>query len=202
MDGRIPASELRALFQKLRDIGPADILCPASHPSTLPEMALFGPSSCIGRFVYYKTGEDDMGPIPASFTPLPSETSLSWYHAHGRGRNGKTLNIKLHYPNNAVGPIISAQCLIISYDKVIMICKTTALTDPAVEIISTDHWLHAMDTQTYPHPQAARIRPQCRDVACVNYYRGRKDYYHCPHWLRSDLDNGQSSDILSTSSGE
>ena len=189
-DGRIPSPELRALFQKLRSLGPADTLCPASHPDALPEMMLFGPSTRIGHFVYYKTGEDDkIGPLPAAFPPLPSESSLVWRHRYGSGRNGKKLSIRPHYPVDAVDTVISSQCLAISYEKDIMICRTAAMTDFTIRIIPTDDWLHAMDTQTYPHPQASHIRPKCTDVACVNYYRRRKDYYFCPTWHRSDLVN-------------
>jgi hypothetical protein len=43
------------------------------------------------------------------------------------------------------------------------------------KIDSTEQWLHAMDANTYPHPQAPGIRPQYRTIDCVNYYRNRKD---------------------------
>ena len=66
------------------------------------------------------------------------------------------------------------------------------MTDPALKIIPTDHLLHAMDTQTHPHPQASHIRPQCRDVACVNYYQRRKDYYFCTAWCNSNFDHEHS----------
>ncbi|KAF1365836.1 hypothetical protein EJ07DRAFT_150326 [Lizonia empirigonia] len=57
-----------------------------------------------------------------------------------------------------------------------MICKTTALIDPSVKIIPTDHWLHAMDIDSYPHPRGRSVRPQCTpcsvftvpDHACLN----------------------------------
>jgi hypothetical protein len=181
VDGRIPAPELRALFQRLRSLGPADTLCPPCRPGALSEMTFFSPSSRVARFVYYKTGADDkIGPTPASFPPLPSDSWLLWRHRHGRGKNGKKLDIRTHYPRGTGGTGISSQCLVISYEKDIMVCKTTAMMDPTVKIIPTDDWLHAMDTQTYPHPQASHIRPQCRDVACTNYYRRRKDHYVCP----------------------
>jgi hypothetical protein len=179
-DGRMPAPELRALFQRLRSLGPADTLCPPYRPGDLPEMAFFSPLSRVGRFVYYKTGEDDKaGPPPALFPPLPLESWFFWHHRHGSGRNGKKLDIIPHYLRGASSTCISSQCLVVSYEKDIMICKTTALTDPGIKIIPTDHWLHAMDTQTYPHPQASHIRPQCRDAACTNYYRRQKEMYWC-----------------------
>lgn len=61
-----------------------------------------------------------------------------------------------------------------------MVCTTRALVDLSVKINPTDHWLHAMDTKSYTHPQGNSVRPQCKDVACVNYYQRRKDSYHCP----------------------
>jgi hypothetical protein len=57
-------------------------------------------------------------------------------------------NIEHHFPSDAGGNGISCQRLIISYEKIIMVCKTAALTDATVKIILTDYWLHAMDTRT------------------------------------------------------
>ncbi|CAO2647923.1 Nn.00g088450.m01.CDS01 [Neocucurbitaria sp. VM-36] len=186
-DGRIPAPELRKEFQRLRSLEPADTLCPPCHPGALPEMAFFSPSSCIEHFIYYKTGEDDkIRPPPASLPPLPSYSWLLWHHCHGRGRNGKKLDITPHYPRDAGDSGIFSQCLVVSYEKDIMICKTTTMTDSTVKIIPTDDWLHAMDAQTYQHPQASQIRPQCRDGACTNYYRRRKDHYACSTWRFAD----------------
>ncbi|XPS75593.1 hypothetical protein M3J07_007667 [Ascochyta lentis] len=179
-DGRIPAPELRALFQKLRSCGPADTLYPRSHPGALPEMAFFCPSSHTSRLVHYNTGDEDaIRHSPASLLSPRLPSALSWNHRHGVGRNGAKLNITLHCPSDAVSTVISSQCLVISYEKDIMICKTTALTDPSDKIIPTDHWLHAMDTDSYPHPQGSSVRPQCKDLDCVNYYRKRRDSYPC-----------------------
>jgi len=200
-DGRIPAPELRVLFRRLRSLGPADTLCPVTRHNALPEMALFRPASYAGQLVYHKMGEDDeIRSPPVSYPRLLSGSSLMSFDGHGIGHNGKRLDIRSHYlkdvPRDVLGTGISSQCLIINYEKDIMICKTTALTDPAIKIIPTDHWLHAMDTQTYPHPQATHIRPQCREIACVNYYRRRQDFYICSNWLDGDSNNGQTSDIL------
>ncbi|KAJ4366840.1 hypothetical protein N0V83_007368 [Neocucurbitaria cava] len=186
-DGRMPAPELRALFQRLRTLEPADTLCPPCRPGALPEMAFFSPYSRTGRFVYYKTGGlYEIGPPRTPLSPLPPYSLLVWHDYHGRGKNGKKLDIRPHYPTDAGGTGISSQCLVVSYEKDVMICKTTAMTDSAVKIIPTDHWLHAMDTQTYPHPQASHIRPQCRNVTCRNYYRTRKDEHACPAWTSAD----------------
>ncbi|KAF2440191.1 hypothetical protein P171DRAFT_457879 [Karstenula rhodostoma CBS 690.94] len=187
-DGRMPAPELRALFQRLRSLGPADMLCPSYLSGALPEMALFSPLSPVRRFVYYKTGEDEIGPGPASSPPLPSNPWLPWHHGYHikRGKNGTKLDIRLHYPSDARGTNISSQCLVVSYRKDIMICEMTALTDPAIKIIPTDHWLHALDPRTYSHPQANHIRPLCKDLACANYYLRQKDHYAYSTWPHAD----------------
>ncbi|KAF2468368.1 uncharacterized protein BDR25DRAFT_265509, partial [Lindgomyces ingoldianus] len=186
-DGRIPAPELRAQFQRLRRLGPADTLYPPCRPGALPEMACFSLSSRIGPFIYYKTGEDNKTAPPlASSLPLPSEPWLWLYHHYGRGRNGKKLDIRPHYLGGGSGCRKLPQCLVVSYEKDVMVCMTMAITDPAVKIIPTDHWLHAMDTHTYPHPQASHIRPQCRDETCTNYYQRRRDYYFCSTWPSAD----------------
>lgn len=188
IDGRIPASELRALFQRLRGLGPVGNLCPSSRPGVLPEMVLFSPSAYTGDFIYYKTGEDHMiRTPPESWSALPSFLCIPWDERHGFGRNGKMLDIRPHYPRGSSCTGISSQCLVISYEKDIRICKVAEMTDPAFKIMPTDHWLHAMDTQTYPHPQASQIRPQCRDLACINYYRRRRDYYNCCELSIADL---------------
>jgi hypothetical protein len=186
-DGQIPASELRALFQRLRRLGPADTLYPPGRPGALPEMACFSPSSHIAPFIYYKMGEDDKRPpsLPPSFPRLPSDPWVLWlscdscYRGYGSGRNGQKLDIEIHKLRGSGGTDISWHCIVVSYQKDIMVCETTAMTNPAVKIDPIDHWLHAMDTRTYPHPQASQIRPQCKDETCANYYRRRKDYYIC-----------------------
>jgi hypothetical protein len=176
-DGRIPAPDLRALFQKLRSLGPADTLCPPCRPGALPEMAFFSLWTRGGHFLYYKTGEDDKTiPSPASFALLPPLPWLIWHRGHGRGCNGTKLDIRPHHPRGTGGTGISSQCLVIRYEKDIMICKTTAMADPSANILPTHDWLHAMDPQTYSRPQASNIRPQCRDVGCTNYYRRQKSY--------------------------
>ena len=179
-DGRVPAPELRAVFQRIRQLGPADTLYPPCRPGALPEMACISASS---PFVYYKTTEDDeTPPLLASCPPLLSDRwQLSHYFKrslqidYGSGLNGRKLVVRPHFPRGGGDTDISLQCLVVSYEKDIMVCETTDMLDPAQKIIPNDHWLHAMDTKTYPHPQAIQIRPQCRDETCVNYYRRRKD---------------------------
>lgn len=177
-DGRIRASELRAMFQRFRRLGPADILYPRGRPEALPEMACFTHSFPI----YYKMEEGDGReeggqniPPPPSPSPLPPPTSRYYQSLSGRD-NSRRLNIRPHYPNGASDTSLTSQCLIVNYQRGINVCKTTALTDPAVKLVPSDQWLHAMDPLSYPHQQARQFRPQCRDESCTNYYRRTKDY--------------------------
>ena len=196
-DGRIPASELRALFQRLRRLGPADTLYTPARPGALPEMAYFSPSPFTEFFVYYKKGEDDSMPLPPPtpppwLRPLPLPPCARWWlqcrkhmnRDQRMGANGQTLYIRPHYVKGARGTSISQQCLAVSYRKVIRVCETMALTNPAVKINPPEHWLHAMDAHTYPYPQGHSVKPPCRDKACKNYYLRPKgeysDYDYCP----------------------
>ncbi|KAF2865067.1 hypothetical protein BDV95DRAFT_458129, partial [Massariosphaeria phaeospora] len=179
-DGRIPASKLRAMFQKLRSLGPADILYPRCRPGALPEMSCFSPSSRLGQLIYYKSGKaNETRTPPASFRSPPYDQWLLLYDGHDTGRNGKRLDIRPHYLRDGGKRTQLPECIVVNYEKDIMICKTTDIANPAVNIIPTDHWLHAMDTDTYPHPQASQIRPQCSNSSCTNFYRRRKEYYYC-----------------------
>jgi hypothetical protein len=87
--------------------------------------------------------------------------------------------MELHSLRNDGDTSIFSYCLALHYTTDIIVCKVRDLTDPTVKIAPSDCWLHAMDTQTYPHPQASQIRPQCRDIACVNYFKRRKGLHHC-----------------------
>jgi hypothetical protein len=177
-NGRIRASELKESFQRLRNLGPIDTLCPGTHLHDLPEMWCFSLYPHYGIFVGYTMGKDDS--IRASLVPFPLlSLRCLWLIRtgfHGLGLCGKKIQIRPHSPRGG-GSVISPECLMVSYEKDIMICKTEALTDPEVKIVPTDYWLHAMDPQTYPHPQASHIRPQCRDVNCINYYQRSRDFY-------------------------
>ncbi|KAI7775163.1 hypothetical protein LA080_007306 [Diaporthe eres] len=188
-DGRIPAPELRALFRRFRRMGPADTLYPPGRPEALTEMACFTPSFPI----YYEMKEQEERdedsentpppPPPPSFPPPFSnqrELSLQCQSAWGGSvGNSQRLNIRPHYLSGANNTRITSQCLIVSYQKAIMICETKALTDPAVKLVPSHHWLHAMDPRTYHHQQAEEFRPQCRDESCTNYYRRAKSYLVC-----------------------
>lgn len=159
-DDRIPAQELRGLFQRIRSCEPAATLYPSSQSDTLPEMAFFSPALRTSQLVHYETGEDEIsGHAPELARSFCLPSPLSWDHRHGVGRNGTKLDIALHFPRDAVSTIISSQCLVIRYQKDLMVCTTRALIDSSVKINPTGHWLHAMDTRSYIHPEGDEIRP-------------------------------------------
>lgn len=190
-DGRIPATELRALFRRLRRTGPADILYPPGRPEALPEMACFTPSFPIHYEMEEheernEDAENTPPPPPPRSVPSPSskQRELSPYCGRIRGnsligKNSRRLDIRPHWLSDANNTSNTSQCLIVSYQKAIMVCQTKALTDPAVKLVPSHHWLHAMDPRTYPHQQAEQFRPQCRDEFCTNYYQREKGYYSC-----------------------
>ncbi|KAJ8109697.1 hypothetical protein OPT61_g7273 [Boeremia exigua] len=161
----ILVSELRQSFQRLRSVGPIHLLCPTSHPSVLPEITFFGPSSRMGHFVGHAMGNNNF--ISSLRDSVISSTGswLSYHNRHGIGRNGRKLDVKSHLPRDARDTTVSSQCLIVTYEKDIMICKKRAMTDLGIKLVPTDHWLHAMDTRTYPHPQASQIRPHAVDCS-------------------------------------
>ncbi len=178
-DGRIPAPELRALFQRLRHLGSADTLYTPTRPGDLPEIAYFSPSPLTECFIYYQTGGINSTPLPLtaplvtatlittattqpSFRPLPSHLWSRWWfdccknkrETHGQGGNGQNLDIGPHYKRGGRSTDITGQCLVVSYQQDISwVCETMAITDPAVKIEPTDHWIHAMDPHIYPYPQ-------------------------------------------------
>lgn len=176
-DGRMPTTELRAMFHKLRALGPADTLYPASCRNPLPEMAFFSPSSSFGPFVCYKIGENDgTGPPPVSSRRLPSHPSLRLTHYPLPGAGQMDLSITSHYIGKASTYKLSSQCLVVSYKKDIIVCKTRAIANPHIKIDPSHQWLHAMDIQTYPRPQASHVRPECAEATCVNYCQRRKEF--------------------------
>jgi len=164
-DARIPITAIGTLFQMLRRQGPIDNLCSPCRPGALPEMAFFSPSSPLGRYVYYTPGEDDgTGPPPKSW--------LSWKRESGT--NGRQLDITLHCPTGASSADISSQCLVANYEKEIEISHFVFF-NAIQEFEPTLDWRNAIDPRTYPHSNASIVRPQCRDVACFNYYQRWKE---------------------------
>ena len=179
-DGRIPAPELRSPFQRLRGLGPADTLYPASHLGDSPEMAFFDPLSHRRHFVHYQNGDDDQTrplPPPPLYLPFQKRMSLELLLILQRGLHGKKLDMELHSLRNDGDTSISSYYLTLHYKTDIIVCKVMDLADPTVKIVPTDCWLHAMDTQTYP--QASHVKPQCRNIACVNYFKRRKGRHYC-----------------------
>lgn len=192
VDGRIPAPQLRDLFRKFRRLGPANLLYPPGYPQTLPEMACLRPSFPIHYNMGENRSEEDAENLSS---PSPSSSSFPSPSSHrrglsphlqslnvraSRGGNSRMLDISAHYLKGGSGTNIACQCLTVSYQKGITVCRTSALRIPAIKLVPSHDWLHEMDTSTYPPHQAEQFRPQCRDESCANYYRRRKDdYCHC-----------------------
>jgi len=148
-------------------------------------MAFFSPSSHVGQCVYYSMGvHDEIGASPGSLPTLPSNSWLVLSNRHGRGKNGQQVDIRPHCPTDNDRTGISSQCLVLKYQKDISICERITMIMPTFwKVLPTDSWLHAVDIDTCPHPQAIqiKIKPQCRDVACFNYYRRLKDCFRCKY---------------------
>lgn len=179
-DGRIPAPELRALFRKFRRHGPADILYPPGRPGTLPEMACFTPSFPI----HYKMEEqqesdesaENKSPtsdhswkfsLPSSYRSLISRTYI--------GKNSQKLEIRPQNLSCTKYTGLNSKCLMVDYQKAIVVCQTRALTDPGVKLVPSKNWLYAVDPRTYPYERAPLFRQQCRDESCTNYYPQAKE---------------------------
>ena len=168
------ASELRALFRRQRD-GPADTLFPSYPSDPLPEMACFGPTAwptpCT--CVYYEMGGTE---TPEKATPtestvllddlLPFQCSASHQHnrGYGTGRNDQVVDISSHFPLDGS----ERRCLVTSYKRDIFLFSSVGVG----KIRPSHAWFHAMDPETYPHPSAAHVLPECKDRKCMNYYRG------------------------------
>lgn len=182
VDGRIPAQELRALFRKFRRLRSADLLHPPNRPGTLPEMACFIPSSHI----HHKMGEREQGE-----DDVATHGRLNHYHhCHYLFQTSRKRRFTMYRslrgcseisPSGAsdARPVSPLNVLGVSYRKSIIICQKIALMKPAIQLVPSDHWLHAMDSCTYQHHQAIQFRPQCRYKSCANYYKRTKDYYFC-----------------------
>jgi hypothetical protein len=114
-----------------------------------------------------------------SQSPLRFAFNFRRYHdrGYGYGENGQMIDIKIHCPRGTSNSSNST-CLIVTYQCDILVCKTTDRT----KINPTHEWLHAMDPDTFPHPQAKHVRPLCRDETCMNYYRTRRSSPSCCHW--------------------
>jgi hypothetical protein len=181
-DARLPASDLRALFRKFRQ-GPAGFLFPSNRPGHFPELMCFYRVDGSGHFVHYETGDNKKPPSPTIKTPIsqsPLRFALNrryYSRCYGLGQNGQKAVIEIHCPRG-ISKSSNSTCLIVTYQCDILVCKTTDRT----KINPTHEWLHAMDPDTYPHPQASHVRPLCRDETCMNYYQTRRASPLCTNY--------------------
>lgn len=161
-DGRVPASELRALFRWYRE-GPGGVLVP-SHPSPnhLPEMTGFYRSGC--DCVHYEGADQPAraeisrpeGPLRFSDLVPCTCTKPLRFHRH------RPLDACIETSRHAV--VGDAVCLVTAYRYSIEICHRTD------DRINPSHdWLHAMDPSTYGFSHSSLFPPRCGDRACMDY---------------------------------
>ncbi|KAI2629579.1 hypothetical protein GGR54DRAFT_635761 [Hypoxylon sp. NC1633] len=161
-DGRMPASELRAVFQKYRQ-GLASMLLPSHLSTYLPEMACFHHDcTCI----HYETGGDETQQRTTERLPC----QLTSHNIARLGQIVQRVDMSKHCPRDP-----DSACLITTYQLEIPFCRKT---DRRGTINPTHEWLHAMDPDTYPHLKDNCTKPLCKDKDCINYYRVRRPLSH------------------------
>src|SRR6266566_1788962 len=170
-EARIPASELRAMFQRYR-LGPASRLFPSYPLGSLPEMTCFTPTKC--DCVHYETGDIKRSP------KVGYCDGHYCYRQHGKGKNGQIVRMRIHSPKGvntflSLKHVENSTCLVTTYQYDILVCKKT----DSNKVKPTHEWLHAMDPDTYSHPHASHFLPLCKDKACINYYRRPKKSGEC-----------------------
>ncbi|KAI1096028.1 hypothetical protein F5B19DRAFT_488648 [Rostrohypoxylon terebratum] len=181
-NGKVPVAELRELFRRYR-LGAARIFLPGYPASSLPEMAGFNAARC--NCVHYETGQPDQRQITegAEDQSIAKEDPYGhgFLHVHflnrnyGLGHNGQRVDHIKHYPHGTDRPF----CLITKYERDIMICYQARATKRKRIIYTPTHeWLHAMDPDTYPHPDGRHAMRQCKNGNCMNYYK-RPHMYCC-----------------------
>lgn len=160
-NGRIPAPELRLLFHRLRGLGPANALYPLSRFGDPPEMAFFGPLSHLRHFVHYQTGENDQTrSLPTLIPSIHTDMGLQPHVSSINSGHGKKLTMKLHPLRSTGAASISSYCIVLRYERDIVICKARDLADPTVEIVPT----------------------HCKAITCVNYFKRHKGRHRCTGW--------------------
>lgn len=178
-DGRAPASELRALFQRYRQ-GVADILLPSYPSNPLPEMACFGPTKC--GCLHYEKG-DNKRPSAADLSNHASfffgddrtcgcRGGHKYNRDHGYGQNGQRIDMGKHWPMGTCNSV----CLVTTYQRDVLVCHKIDRN----KIKPTHEWFHAMDPETYPRRRANYGLPLCKDKGCMNYYR-RPKFFKCSY---------------------
>lgn len=185
-DGEIPAGELRDLLRKFRRQGPANTFYPPGFPETLPEMACCRHDFpiCYKMEMVEHVGNKSL-PSASSLPSAPFDLQQLSHRCQlltGNSMIGwisRRLHISPHHVSGASGHGVACQYLAVRYEKGILICHTMDLKNPAVKLVPSHPWLHAMDTQTYPHQEAKQFRPLCTDASCANYYQRAKHQYAC-----------------------
>ncbi|KAK3364768.1 hypothetical protein B0T24DRAFT_638577 [Lasiosphaeria ovina] len=178
-DGRAPASEVRAMFQRFRQGAAADTLFPSLPRLPLPEMACFKNTEC--QCLYYESGANQRlltgTTVPSNLTketiffspkcPDP-DSRCNAMHSHCRIRGlyqtDEGVAIFRH-----VGAITNgSSCLFALYRRNITVCQRVSGSHVVAATPAND-WYHAVDPDLSP-PQRSPST-QCRDKTCISYYR-------------------------------
>jgi hypothetical protein len=190
--GRPIASDMRTLFQKYRQQGPADALVPMHSLGSLPEMVCFDPNKC--RCLHYHAGdsqEDWEAPGAADGARQQSKLFLrddcpAHQHrpsaSYTRTNPGLwwssewTIRMRQHWPRET----LTAPCLITTYRFTVNICNNKKWTSTSsFKPHPTHAWFHALDPDTFPRPPGHSL-PLCKDRGCMNYYK-RPKAFSCKH---------------------
>lgn len=184
--GRPFASDMRPLFQKYRQQGPADALVPMHPLGPVPEMVCFDPDKC--RCLHYYTGDkpEDLQAPGAADGPrqhpklfLRDDCPAHWNAAGCSYRRispfiawntERTIRMSQHWPRGG----LAAPCLITTYRCVVEICDKGIWNGTNSSRTRPEHgWFHALDPDTFPRPPGHSL-PLCRDGGCMNYYKRPK----------------------------
>jgi hypothetical protein len=186
--GRPFASDMRTLFQRYRQQGPADALVPMHSLSSLPEMVCFDPNKC--RCLHYHTGDsrEDLdapgaadGARQHSKLFLPDDCPAHQHRpsaSYTRTNPGlwwtfeRTIRMRQHWPRGT----LAAPCLVTTYRCTVNICDKGIWTSTSsFKSHPTHGWFHALDPDTFPRPPGHSL-PLCKDMGCMNYYKRPKAF--------------------------
>jgi hypothetical protein len=178
-DGRLPASELRALFEGYRQRGQiAEIMVPMHPSGPLPEMVCFDPNEC--SCLQYETGSaipcsslgEDVPVKHHKFSTCRPGRFREATHAYRRitalhSESGQGVWMSQHWPGDDSGP-----CLVTTYWRMVFVCDKDDGS-----LCPSHRWFHAMHPDSYSHPLGQEL-PRGENKKCMNYYN-RPGTYHC-----------------------
>ncbi|KAK0703394.1 hypothetical protein B0T26DRAFT_731152 [Lasiosphaeria miniovina] len=177
-EGRMPASEVRRLFQRHRQ-GAADIIFPSRPHLPLPEMACFNFAGC--QCLLYETGGDQSLILARpskrtrqifrrdSFSPCPA--SHSFGRCHGSYFFGE--HVTMRRSCSQIQP--DSVCLVAYYSRSITV-HTSVNRKSGIAVTPGPDWYHAVDPDLSPSSLQGLPKMLCRDKSCINYYRSPSSF--------------------------